>query len=112
MSSITKEAAGHSEVESHGPPDSVYVMVAAFLAIVTALEVSVTYIHAFKHTHTEIPVLLVLMAIKFFTVTYMFMHLRYDPPMCRRVFNFGLGVAVFVFVVALAMFHFWAPHYP
>jgi cytochrome c oxidase subunit 4 len=111
MSTVTKAPPGHTDHESHGPPDSTYVLVAAFLAIVTALEVSVTYIHAFRRSHTEIPVLLVLMAIKFFTVTYMFMHLKYDPPMCRRVFNFGLGLAVFVFVVALAMFHFWAPHY-
>lgn len=97
--------------EPHVPRDSVYVRVFLFLAIVTGLEVSVTYIDSLKRAHVEVPLLLVLMAIKFFTVTYYFMHLKFDPPMCRRVFNFGLTVAVSVYLIALAMFHFWAPHF-
>jgi cytochrome c oxidase subunit 4 len=91
------------------PSDWLYVKVAIFLAIMTALEVSVTYIHSIKAA--EVPILLVLMIIKFFTVTLYFMHLKFDPKMCSRVFNFGLSVAVIVYVVALAMFHFWAPHF-
>lgn len=97
--------------EAHVPRDSLYVRVFLFLVIVTALEVSVTYIDSLRRAHVEVPLLLVLMAIKFFTVTYYFMHLKFDPPMCRRVFNFGLMLAVSVYVIALAMFHFWAPNF-
>ncbi|MEO9224291.1 MAG: cytochrome C oxidase subunit IV family protein [Acidimicrobiales bacterium] len=107
----TKALDQAADAVAHGPSNSVYVLVAIFLAVVTGLEVSITYIHSFKSTHTEVPVLLVLMAIKFFTVTYMFMHLKYDLPVVRRVFNFGLGIALTVYLSALAMFHFWAPHY-
>ena len=96
------------EAHAHHPNDGIYIRVALFLAVVTAIEVTITYIHALKRIGLEIPLLLVLMAVKFFTVTYYFMHLRFDPPMCRRVFNFGLTLAVCVFVVMLAMFRFWA----
>jgi cytochrome c oxidase subunit 4 len=72
------------------------------------MEVTITYIHALRRAGAEVPLLIVLMAVKFFTVTYYFMHLRFDPPLCRRVFNFGLTIAVLVYVVMLAMFQFWA----
>jgi cytochrome c oxidase subunit 4 len=108
---ITKANPGHADAEHHAPSDSLYVLVFGFLVIMTALEVSVTYIPSLRDHHVEVPLLLILMVIKFFTVTYYFMHLKFDPPMCRRVFNFGLGLAVTVYVAALAMFHFWAPHF-
>lgn len=91
------------------PSDWLYVKVAIFLSIVTGLEVSVTYIHFLKPA--EVPLLIILMIIKFFTVTMYFMHLKFDPKVASRIFNFGLTVAVTVYVVALAMFHFWAPHF-
>ncbi len=108
-SAVTKTKPAHDA--EHAPRDSLYVMVFVFLVVVTAMEVSATYIHSLRRAHVEVPLLLVLMAIKFFTVTYYFMHLKFDPPMCRRVFNFGLSVAVAVYVITLAVFHFWAPHF-
>lgn len=104
-------AAEATTAHEHEPSDGLYVRVFIFLAVVTGMEVATTYIDAFKDAHAEVPILIVLMAIKFFTVTYYFMHLKFDPALCRRVFNFGLSVAVSVFVVMLAMFHFWAPHF-
>jgi cytochrome c oxidase subunit 4 len=96
------------ESHAHHPPDGIYVRVFLFLVVITAIEVSIVYIHALRRAGAEVPLLLFFMAVKFFTVTYYFMHLRFDPPLCRRVFNFGLTIAVCVYITMLAMFHFWA----
>ena len=56
-------------------------------------------------------VLLAMMAIKFFTVALYFMHLKYDPAMCRRVFFAALVLATSVYCIMLAILHFWASGY-
>lgn len=104
----TAQHGGAAHDESHGASDRVYVMVALFLAVMTALEVACSYTESSLGA-LYVPVLLVIMAIKFFTVALFFMHLRYDPKMCRNVFFFGLAVASIVYVVALSTLHFWAP---
>ena len=48
-----------------------------------------------------------MMIIKFTTVIFYFMHLKYDNPLFRRVFFFGLILATIVFVIALSTFSFW-----
>jgi hypothetical protein len=35
------------------------------------------------------------------------MHLKYDNPLFRRVFFFGLILAVVVFLIMLSTFEFW-----
>jgi cytochrome c oxidase subunit 4 len=99
-------AAAHDE--SHGASDRVYVMVALFLAVMTALEVACSYTESSLGPF-YVWVLLVVMAIKFFTVALFFMHLRYDPRMCKIVFFFGLTVATVIYIGALSTFHYWAP---
>ena len=54
-----------------------------------------------------LPLLLILMAIKFFTVVLYFMHLRFDNELFRRLFYTGLFLAVVVYIVALLTFHFF-----
>ena len=39
------------------------------------------------------------------------MHLKYDNPLFRRVFFFGLVLAIVVFVVTLTAFEFWDDDY-
>ena len=53
--------------------------------------------------------LLILMAVKFFTVAYIFMHLRFDKPILTRLFYSGLILAVAVYVAVLSMFRIWWP---
>jgi hypothetical protein len=36
------------------------------------------------------------------------MHLRYDNPLFRRVFVFGLLLAVVVYLIAMATLQFWS----
>ncbi len=100
----------HDPALEHGSSDRTYVMVAIFLAVMTALEVSVSYTKdALGPFHDWL--LIVLMAIKFFVVCFYFMHLKNDPKMCQRVFFFGLGIASVVYVMMLGTFHFWATGY-
>lgn len=98
------------------PRDRLYVMTAVFLAIVTAVEIA-TYVWP------ELPIwswgqesnvgiitaLMVLMAIKFFTVAWVFMHLKFDKPLLNRLFAAGLVLAIAVYLAVMAAFRmFWA----
>ena len=78
--------------------DKVYVLTAVFLAALTVIEI-MTY--AFPDfpvwaDNLVVPVLMILMAIKFFTVVYIFMHLRFDKPILSWIFYAGLVLAVAV----------------
>lgn len=95
------------EADTHHTSDSQYVLVALFLAVMTGIEVLISY-HETPLGAAAVWLLLSLMVIKFGTVAWYFMHLKNDPKMCRRVFTFGLCVAIFVFCAALSTFHYWA----
>ncbi len=88
------------------PSDWLYVKIALILGAVTALEVGTYFI---QDASTTLLVLLLfpMMILKFLVVTAYFMHLKYDNPLFRRVFFFGLLLAMFVFLVALSAFEFW-----
>lgn len=87
------------------PHDIFYVKIALTLAAMTALEVS-TYFANFGGF--QLPVLLILMAVKFVMVVLFFMHLRFDSPIFGRLFWAGLILALLVYVAALSTFHFWS----
>ena len=97
------------------PTDLKYVKIAAFLAVLTALEVA-TYFweDLFGSQPSTLALVLVLfpmMFIKFGTVILYFMHLRFDNPLFRRVFLFGLILAVIVFCIFLTAMEFWDDRY-
>jgi len=95
------------------PREKLYVWVAIFLAAVTWIEV-MTYLKPgwFGNVDTRIATLLFLMAIKFFTVAYVFMHLKFDRKMLTVIFYSGLGLAVVVYVAILTMLNVWYPGHP
>ena len=92
--------------------DRVYVLTAIFLAAITVVEV-MTYAApdfiAWKGNDLKIAVLMILMAVKFFTVAYIFMHLRFDKKILTWVFYSGLTLAVLVYIAVLSMFRIWYP---
>ena len=92
--------------------DKVYVLTALILGAITVVEV-MTYSHPdfllWKGDNLKIGVLLLLMAVKFFIVVYIFMHLRFDKPILTRLFYSGLILAVAVYVAVLSMFRIWWP---
>ncbi len=88
----------------HGATDRQYIVVALILAVITAAEVSVSYLDIGP---VFLPALLIMMAAKFITVVSYFMHLKFDAPILRKVFYAGLITALAVYLVALSTFHFW-----
>jgi cytochrome c oxidase subunit 4 len=108
----TEPADAH--VHEH-PSDWQYVKIALFLAVLTGLEVG-TYFwkDIFGSTPSTGQLLLVLMpmmAIKFVTVCAYFMHLKYDNPLFKRVFMFGLLLAMVVYAIFLFTMEFWTDDY-
>ena len=97
------EHAGHNDGHAH-KPNSFYIKVAMALAIITAVEVGLYYLDIGK---LYLPILLVLMAIKFGTVVSLFMHLRFDNKIFSWLFYTGLFLAVFVYIAALLTFRFF-----
>ena len=81
---------------SEHPSIATYLMVAAILAVITALEFAVIYIR--RLTPILVPLLLILSAGKFALVVMYFMHLRYD----RKPLTF-LFVAPLVLAVGIAL---------
>jgi len=84
--------------------DNKYIVIAVILAVITAAEVAASYIDLGP---AFIPLLLFMMAIKFFVVVSYFMHLKFDNNVFKRLFYTGLFLAVFVYVVALLTFRFF-----
>jgi cytochrome c oxidase subunit 4 len=104
----TTEHADHTEHQDQAghahKPNSFYIQVAAALAIVTGVEVALYYLDLGKW---YLPVLLVLMVIKFVTVVSLFMHLKFDHKIFSWLFYSGLFLAVSVYIAALMTFRFF-----
>ncbi len=115
MSTATLEVDDDSPVHpgehhDHGPTDRQYFNIFFILVALTALEVSTYWWEDWfgDSAHkAAVPLLLVLMLIKFFMVALYFMHLKWDAPMLKRIFYAGAVVAVVVYVVALSSMNFW-----
>jgi cytochrome c oxidase subunit 4 len=108
-------AAGPSEPdhEAHQhahPSDRNYIAVAVLLAAITALEVG-TYFLEDPSTTLLVVALFPLMIAKFAIVCGWFMHLRYDNPLFKRVFVFGLSLAIGVYIIVLTSMQFWDSGY-
>jgi cytochrome c oxidase subunit 4 len=89
----------HHGAESHHPSPAKYVGIAILLAVITALEVGLYYIH--MPDWLIVAFLMVLALLKFVMVAAFFMHLKFDSPMLRRVFITGIALAAVVYTVAL-----------
>lgn len=113
MTTTNVSAAAEHEVDEtvhHHPTDLQYVKIALFLGVLTALEVG-TYFWEGASTTALVAVLFPMMIIKFAVVTGYFMHLKYDNPIFKRVFVFGLVLATIVYMIALFAFEFWDDQY-
>jgi caa(3)-type oxidase subunit IV len=102
--------ADHEAHQHAHPSDATYIKVAVFLAVLTALEVG-TYFIQDPSTSLLVALLFPMMIIKFAVVCGVFMHLRFDNPLLRRVFIFGLVLAVAVYVAVLTTMEFWSESY-
>jgi cytochrome c oxidase subunit IV len=85
------------------PTPRQYVNIAVVLAVLTALEVS-TYFLDFGVI--AIPLLVILMAVKFIYVAGYFMHLKYDTKVFSRMMYTGLFLALGLYTAAVAIMLF------
>ena len=111
MSSDTEvtETDAHAQQDDlyhHEISDKTYILIALFLAVLTAMEVAVTEIAGMPEA-LLIPSLLIMMVIKFFIVVSYFMHLKHDSAIFKFGFYVGLGGALVLYSVMLATFHFF-----
>ena len=95
----------HDDHAQHGMSNAGYIRIAIILAAMTGLEVSTYYV---DFGSLFLPVLLILMVVKFFVVVSYFMHLKFDNKLFSFCFYAGLFLAVMVYVIALATFKFFA----
>ena len=79
-----------------------YLVVAAVLGMITAVEVVIFYIEALQPV--LVPLLLTLSAAKFTLVVGFFMHLKYDSKIFRGLFVGPLAVAILIILAMLALF--------
>ena len=100
------QADEHDDDHDHGLTDLGYIKVAIALAIITAIEVALSYM-VDDLGALFLPLLLMLMLIKFFSVVLYFMHLKFDNRLFSIMFYMGLVLAVGVYVVTLFTFKFF-----
>ena len=84
------------------PTPKTYWLIAAAIAVATAIEVAIPYIEFLDPVRA--PLLIAFGAVKFVTVVAVFMHLRYDLKGYRYVFGIAVVVAILMFIVMLAVF--------
>jgi len=106
------------ELEHHAhahPTDGDYIKIAIILAVITAAEVGTYFwediFGSQPSTAALVLTLFPMMVAKFLIVIGYFMHLRFDNPLYRRVFLFGLLLAMSVFAVFLSVMEFWDARY-
>ena len=90
--------------EEHEHPGYVtYLVVAAVLTVITALEVAIFYIPALAGV--IVPLLLTLSAGKFILVVMFYMHLKMDSRIFSGVFVAPLVLAIFVVAALIVLFN-------
>ncbi len=92
----------HAEEHAHPGPEQ-YVKIAVILTAITALEVAIYYVEALRPLIG--PILITLSVVKFCIVVMYYMHLKFDHPLFRAMFMFGMATAIFTIIVFIGLFH-------
>ena len=90
------------------PGAATYLIIAAFLIVLTVMEITVFYVHPLRPV--LVPVLLVLAAAKFALVAMFYMHLKYDGWLLTGVFVFPLTIAMVLVASLLMLFAYLSHH--
>ncbi|MDI3339885.1 MAG: cytochrome C oxidase subunit IV family protein [Sphaerobacter sp.] len=97
---MSRQARGPVE---HAHPGAVtYLKIAVVLAILTITEVATYYIPAIQPIIA--PVLIVLSIAKFLLVVMFYMHLKFDSPLFRGIFAWGMFVAIAIVLAMMALY--------
>jgi cytochrome c oxidase subunit IV len=96
------------ETEVRHPGAATYLIIAAFLIVLTVMEITVFYVHPLRPV--LVPVLLVLAAAKFALVAMFYMHLKYDGWLLSAVFMFPLLIAMILIAALIMLFAYLSHH--
>lgn len=99
--STTTDEQGTEQHTGHHPTPKDYVQVFVVLFVLTAMEVAASFIDIGP---LFLPLLLVLMAIKFALVAGWFMHLKYDTATYTQFMVGGLVLAMGLYGIVLLVF--------
>ncbi|MDA0270222.1 MAG: cytochrome C oxidase subunit IV family protein [Chloroflexi bacterium] len=96
----------HEASAGHGhehPPTTIrqYIIIGVILAIITAVELWVSYAGLGA---IEIPLLLIMSAVKFGIVAALFMHLKFEHKIMTRMFLIGIVLATALLLAVIALF--------
>jgi cytochrome c oxidase subunit IV len=105
---MSAAAAEVHEGEVRHPGAATYLIIAAFLLVLTAMEITVFYVRPLRPV--LVPVLLVLSAAKFALVVMFYMHLKYDGWLLTWVFVFPLMAATVVIGALIMLFAYLSHH--
>jgi len=103
----THESQAH-ESEVRHPGAATYLIIAAFLIVLTVMEITVFYVHPLRPV--LVPVLLVLAAAKFALVAMFYMHLKYDGWLLTGIFVFPLLAAMILLAALIMLFAYLSHH--
>jgi cytochrome c oxidase subunit IV len=95
------EPNSHSHAGAGAGPRT-YLVIAAFLVLLTVMEVAVFYIHALAGV--LVPLLIILAIAKFALVAMFYMHLRFDDAWFSYLFVFPMVIMVSLAVCLLWLF--------
>ena len=105
---MSAAAAEAHESEVRHPGAATYVIIAAFLIVLTVMEITVFYVHPLRPV--LVPVLLVLAAAKFALVAMFYMHLKYDGWLLTGIFMFPLLAAMILLAALIMLFAYLSHH--
>tara|TARA_B100001123_G_scaffold250678_1_gene279783 strand:+ start:729 stop:1034 length:306 start_codon:yes stop_codon:yes gene_type:complete len=92
----------HTEEGGHPTPKK-YVIIAAILAVITAVEVAVVYFNL--ATALLITILIIMSAVKFTMVAMYFMHLKFDNKLFSYMFVGGMVLTLGVILALMILFN-------
>lgn len=107
---MTMDAPAHAPNEASHPTPGLYTKIAVTLVILTALEVAVYYVESIRAY--LIPILIVLMIVKFALVGMYYMHLKQDAKLFTGLFVFPILLAVGLILALIALFGVAHPTLP
>lgn len=94
----------HGAEHQEHPTWSTYWKVAVFLTAITAVEVAAYYVPAFVNSWLFVPSLLIMSAVKFYTVVAYYMHLKYDHKLFRALFSGPFAIAGLTLIGLMFLF--------
>jgi caa(3)-type oxidase subunit IV len=100
----------HDADEHEHPTDGAYIKIALILGVLTAIEVSTYFLEGGVFEISRkilVPIILVIMVVKFAIVALYFMHLKFDDPLLSRIFLAGILIALAVFGIMLFSMNFF-----